>query len=40
MLQTELAAKKRGLKVGQTRMDRTFDIMNYVILTICFLVVA
>ena len=40
MLQTELVAKKRGLKVGQTRMDRTFDIMNYVILTICFLVVA
>ncbi|QUC68664.1 carbohydrate ABC transporter permease [Aristaeella hokkaidonensis] len=28
------------MKVGQTRMDRTFDIMNYVILTICFLVVA
>ena len=40
MLQTELAAKKRGLKVGQTRMDKTFDIMNYVVLTICFLVVA
>ena len=40
MLQTELAAKNRGLKVGQTRMDKTFDIMNYVILTICFLVVA
>lgn len=40
MLQTELAAKKHGLKVGQTRMDRVFDIMNYVILTICFLIVA
>ena len=40
MLQTELAAKKRGLKVGQTRMDKTFDIMNYVVLTICFLIVA
>ena len=40
MLQTELAAKNRGLKVGQTRMDRTVDIMNYVVLTICFLVVA
>ena len=30
MLQTDLAVKKRGLKVGQTRMDKTFDIMNYV----------
>lgn len=40
MLQTDLAVKKRGLKVGQTRMDKTFDIMNYVLLTICFLVVA
>lgn len=40
MLQTELAVKKRAVKVGQTRADKAFDIMNYVLLTICFLVVA
>ena len=40
MLQTELAVKRHGVKVGQTRMDKAFDIMNYVILTICFLLVA
>ena len=30
MLQTELAVKKRRVKVGETRADRAFDIMNYV----------
>ena len=40
MLQTELAMKKRRTKIGETRADRIFDIMNYVILTICFLLVA
>ena len=39
MLQTELAVKKRR-KIGETRADRVFDIMNYVILTVCFLLVA
>ena len=37
MLQTELAVKKRRVKVGETRADRAFDIMNYVLLTICLL---
>ena len=40
MLQTELMAKKNTVKVGQTRADKAFDIMNFIILTICFLVVA
>ena len=40
MLQTELAVKKRRVKVGETRADRAFDIMNYVLLTICLLLVA
>ena len=40
MLQTEAAVKKRRLKVGETRADRAFDIMNYVILTACLLLVA
>ncbi|MBR6443067.1 MAG: carbohydrate ABC transporter permease [Clostridia bacterium] len=33
-------AKKNTVKVGQTRADKAFDIMNFIILTICFLVVA
>ena len=40
MLRLEAAAPRRTAKVGQTRMDKVFDIMNYVILTICFLLVA
>ena len=40
MLQTEFMAKKNTVKVGQTRADKAFDIMNFIILTICFLVVA
>ena len=40
MLQTELAVKKRRFKVGETRADRVFDVMNYVLLTLCFLLVA
>ena len=40
MLQTELAVKKRRVKVGETRADRVFDVMNYVLLTICLLLVA
>ena len=41
MLHTELAVKKeRRAKISETRADRVFDIMNYVILTICLLVVA
>ena len=38
MLQTELAVKKeRRVKISETRADRVFDVMNYVILTICLL---
>ena len=41
MLQTELAVKnERRAKISETRADRVFDTMNYVILTICLLVVA
>ena len=40
MQHTEPALGKHAVKVGQTRADRAFDIMNYVILTICFLLVA
>ncbi len=41
MLHTELAVKnERRAKISETRADRVFDIMNYVILTICLLVVA
>ena len=40
MLQTELAVKKRRVKVGETRADRVFDVMNYVLLTLCLLLVA
>ena len=40
MQRTEPAVKMRGTKVGQTGMDRVFDVMNYIILTICFLMVA
>ena len=39
MLQTELSVRKKQ-RIGQTRMDRVFDIMNYAILTLCFLLVA
>ena len=40
MKQAEPALAGRGSRVGQTRADRAFDIMNYAILTICFLLVA
>ena len=41
MLHTELAVKnERRAKISETRADRVFDIMNYVILTTCLLVVA
>lgn len=40
MQQTEPVLGKRAVRVGQTRADKAFDIMNYVILTICFLLVA
>lgn len=39
MLQTELSVRKKQ-RIGQTRMDRVFDVMNYAILTLCFLLVA
>ncbi len=39
MLQTELAAGRKR-KISETRADRIFDVMNYVILTICLLLVA
>ena len=39
MLQTELAAGRKR-KISETRADRVFDVMNYVILTICLLLVA
>ena len=34
------ALAKTGRRVKQTRADKTFDILNYVILTFCFLIVA
>jgi len=34
------AKRQRPSKIGLTRADRAFDIMNYVILTLCFLLVA
>jgi putative aldouronate transport system permease protein len=34
------ASAGSGTRVGQTRADRAFDIMNYVLLTVCFLLVA
>ncbi len=40
MLRLEAAAPRRTAKIGQTRMDKVFDIMNYIILTLCFLLVA
>ena len=40
MQYTGPAAKKRRAKISETRADRVFDIMNYVILTICLLIVA
>ena len=39
MLQTELAAGRKR-KISETRADRVFDVMNYVILTICLMLVA
>ena len=39
MLQTELAAGRKR-KISETRADRVFDVMDYVILTICLLLVA
>ena len=39
MLQTELAAGRKR-KISETRADRVFDVMNYVILTVCLLLVA
>ena len=39
MLQTELAAGRKR-KISETRADRVFDVMIYVILTICLLLVA
>lgn len=39
MLQTELAAGRKR-KISETGADRVFDVMNYVILTICLLLVA
>ena len=39
MMQTELSVRKKQ-RIGQTRMDRVFDVMNYAILTLCFLLVA
>lgn len=39
MLQTELAAGRKR-KISETRADRVFDVMNYLILTICLLLVA
>ena len=33
-------AKTAASKVKQTRADKTFDILNYIILTFCFLIVA
>ncbi|MBR3334426.1 MAG: carbohydrate ABC transporter permease [Clostridia bacterium] len=38
-MQTELSVRKKQ-RIGQTRMDRVFDVMNYAILTLCFLLVA
>ena len=40
MQYTGPAAKKRRAKISETRADRVFDVMNYVILTICLLIVA
>ena len=40
MLQAVPAVKKQRMKVSETRADRVFDIMNYALLTICFLLVA
>ena len=40
MLQTETAVKRKQAKISETRADRVFDIMNYVILTFCLLLVA
>jgi putative aldouronate transport system permease protein len=34
------AKRQRPSKIGLTRADRAFDIMNYAILTLCFLLVA
>ena len=40
MQYTGPVVKKRRAKISETRADRVFDVMNYVILTICLLVVA
>ena len=40
MQYTGPAVKKRRAKISETRADRVFDVMNYVILTICLLIVA
>ena len=34
------SAAKTGRRIRQTRADRAFDLLNYTILTICFLLVA
>ena len=33
-------SRNKSRKIGQTRADRIFDVMNYVLLTLCFLLVA
>lgn len=40
MQYTGPAVKTRRRKISETRADRVFDVMNYVLLTICLLVVA
>ena len=40
MQYTGPVVKKRRAKISETRADRVFDVMNYVILTICLLIVA
>ena len=40
MKPAEMAARSHAVRIGKTRADHVFDFMNYVILTICFLLVA
>ena len=40
MKTAETTLSGRSVRIGKTRADRVFDFMNYVILTICFLLVA
>lgn len=40
MKTAETALRGRAVRIGKTRADHVFDFMNYVILTICFLLVA